>query len=541
MLKGIKLLIFIQFLAIYGQKILAQNQIGKYLVKFKDKAGNTFSIDKPQDFLSKRAIDRRANQGIKITNHDLPPTKSYIDELKKAGATVWYQSRWYNGALILADSATALKIKSLSFVMGFENNLPLNLDGAGNLRKQSKFDIKLDTVNYGSGSVQARMMGTHNLHNAGFKGKGMLIAVLDDGFNRIDKNSYLKHLFEENKVLGTYDFVRNTKNVYDIGGHGNLVLSTIASNTEGKFVGTAPEASFVLLRTEDAPTEKLIEEANYLFAAEYADSSGVDVINTSLGYVDFDYAGYTHSRQDLDGDKTLVTKAADWAAAAGILVCVSAGNSGENGIGAPSDGDSVLAIGSVDKNEIKSGFSSVGPSGDGRIKPDLSAMGSSTFINSVNASTGETQLFTGSGTSFASPIFAGFATCFWQANPSLKVMEVHQALKNLGSQATKPDNRIGYGIPKYNVLVILAEEKNADLGLKIFPNPSTNLLKIDLPQNWKNKKYSLQIFNQSGLTVFSKNLLVNNYEIDITIYPTGTYFGKISHEAENLNFKFLKY
>jgi serine protease AprX len=528
-------------LLVFLQNSFAQTKQGKYLVIFKDKVGTSYSITKPLEFISQRAIDRRNKQGIVLTARDLPPSKTYIDELKKAGATVWYKSRWYNAALVLADSATAVKIKALPFVKGFENNGPMDLGANGKLRIKSKFDIELDTVNHGNGSVQARMLGTQNLHNIGIKGKGMMIGVLDDGFNRIDKSTVLKHLFDEKRIAGTFDFVRNLKSVYDVGGHGNLVLSTMAANTNGRFVGTAPEATYVLLRSEDAPTEKIIEEANYLFACEYADSVGVDLINTSLGYEDFDYAPYTHARADFDGDKALATKAADWAAQAGILVCVSAGNSGNSGIASPADGDSVLAIGAVDKNEIKSSFSSIGPSADGRIKPDMAAMGSSSTVSLVNASTGETLISTASGTSFSGPIFTGFAACFWQLNPQMKVLEVQAALKKLGSLSNSPNNLLGYGIPKLDKIVILAIEEPTKAEVSVYPNPTINLLNVNLPDTWANKKYDLQIFDLSGMPILSEKLLSGKLEIDVTRYNSGIYTGNILCGYEKLSFKFMKY
>jgi serine protease AprX len=531
--------LIIIFLIINVNKVIAQTQ-GKYLVKFKDKAGTIYSIDKPEAFLSKRAIDRRAKQGIKIVAHDLPPSKTYIDELKKIGATVWYTSRWYNGALVLADSALAAKIKALPFVAGFEANEALNLNESGKpARKKSKFEVELDTVNHGNGTVQARMIGANNLHNTGYKGNGMMIAVLDDGFNKVNVNSYMAHLFTNKKVAGTYDFVRNTPNVYDIGGHGNLVLSTMAANTDGKFVGTAPEASYVLLRSEDAPTEKLIEEANYLFAAEYADSVGVDIINSSLGYEDFDYSNYTHEREDFNGDKTLVTKAVDWAAATGILVCTSAGNSGTFGIAAPADADSVMAVGSVTFAELKSGFSSVGPTADGRIKPEVAAMGSGSTVSFVNAS-GTSVLATSSGTSFSGPIMAGFVACYWQSNPSLKNMEVIEAIKKLGTQAKNPDNQLGYGIPKFGKIVILENEPNFNIEVKVSPNPTKDILNINLPQEKAGQLYDFEMYNMLGQIVLVKNKVLGNSNFDLTNLKTGVYLTKIIFNKEIFTIKLMK-
>ncbi len=535
----IKLLFICILLFSNGLNLFSQENLAKYLVQFKDKTNTTFSINKPEEFLSKRAIDRRLKQNIKITTHDLPPNNGYINDLLKAGAKVWYKSRWYNGALVLADSATALKIKALPFVKGFENNGPLNLNGTGNLRKQSKFNIELDSINYGNGAVQAKMLGTHHLQNAGFKGKGMMIGVLDDGFNKVDNDANMKHLFDEKRVISTFDFVRNTPNVYDIGGHGNLVLSTMAANNDGTFVGTAPEASYVLLRSEDAPTEKIIEEANWLFAAEFADSVGVDVINSSLGYLDFDYSPYNHTKADLDGDKILSTKAADWAAQAGILVVASAGNSGFSGIGSPADGDSVLAIGAVTSNKIRSSFSSVGPTADGRIKPDLSAMGTATTVSVVNSS-GATQLFAANGTSFSGPIFAGFAACFWHLNPNLKVMELHAELKKLGNQKDKPDNLLGWGIPEFGKVVILGQEPFHVAEIEISPNPASDFLKIKLIETLKNKIYNLQIYNTLGNRIVILENQKSESLLKLNSVPIGLYFGEIRTENQSFYFKFLK-
>ncbi len=510
----------------------SQNKIGKYLVYFKDKAGTTFTTSKPEEFLSAKSIKRRTDQKIAITTTDLPPSKTYIDEIKKAGGQVWYTSRWMNGALILADSATANKIKALSFVSGFEANGPLNLSNANSFRKKSKFETVLDTANFGNANNQNRMLGTQNLHNVGFKGKGMTIGILDDGFGDIDKDTYMAKVYAEKRVLGTFDFVRNTKSVYDVGDHGNVVMSTIAANVPGDFVGTAPEANFVLLRTEDANSEKLIEEANYLFACEYADSIGVDVINTSLGYVDFDYPGYDHKKTDFDGKTTLCTKAANFAANAGILMVISAGNSGSSGIGAPADGTEVLAIGAVNASGVKVGFSSVGPSADGRIKPDLSAQGSASVVSYYNEASKATIKATSSGTSFSSPILAGFATCFWQYKKNLSRKEVMAELIKLGTQYTNPDNLLGYGIPKFgksDIVVILGEElKTKASGWSINPNPTRNQITVTT-NNLNSKNTEINILNYLGQKVFTQifekeqKVIVNVNKLE-----TGLYFMQIS-------------
>jgi serine protease AprX len=531
-------------LLILGAQTL-QAQIGKYLVLFKDKNNNTFSIDKPTEFLSARAIERRKKNNVATTAFDLPPTKSYVDGLKAAGATVWYTSRWLNAALVLADSATAAKIKALPYVKGFEANRPLNLAANGKTaRVRSKFENeKVDSLNYGNATRQSDMIGIQNLHQYGIQGQNMLIAVLDDGFNKVDKNTYLKHLFDDKRVLSTYDFVRNTANVYDVGGHGNLVLGTMAANTNGKIIGTAPMASYALFRTEDAPTEKLIEEANYLFACEKADSLGADLINTSLGYTTYDYSGYNHSYTDMNGDKTLVTRAADWAARAGILACISAGNSGGDFswpyIGAPADADSVITVGAVTTNSIKVGFSSIGPSADGRIKPDIAAMGSGIVTTSVNANN-ETVLNSASGTSFSSPIFCGLAACFWQYNNKLTMMQVREALLKLGNQANLPDNLLGYGIPKI-VNLILPNEAILLPNTAIYPNPSSNQLFVKIPEKTTETSLSIQISGTNGIhTQLKSNQQNQIISLHISNLPPGMYIGRLILNGKAISFKFLK-
>ncbi len=527
-----KLIIFLLFCS---ASVLGQNKY-KYLVLLKDKANNTYSLDKPLDFLSQRALDRRKKNNIKLSSHDLPPSKTYIDQLKAAGATVWYQSRWLNAALVLADSATAKKILALPFVKGFENNGPLDLGAGNNLRRRSKFEVEerlADSLNYGNNTVQSEMIGVQNLHNVQYLGQNMLIAVMDDGFNKVDKNTTMKHLFDNKKILSTFDFVRNTASVYDVGGHGALVLSCMAPYLPGRIIGTAPRASYALFRTEDGATEKIIEEANYLFAAEKADSLGADLINTSLGYNTYDYSPYNHTLADINGDNTLVTRAADWAAQTGILVCVSAGNSGNTSdwpyVGSPADGDSVIAVGAVTAGKVRVSFSSIGPTADGRIKPDIAAMGSGVTLSAVN-NADATVLTSGSGTSFSGPIFCGFAACFWQLHPEMTMMQVREALLKLGSQAKSPDNKLGYGIPYM--------EKISILGLSVWPNPSHGSISFNAAY-LSNESAQVQISNIYGRQ-YSYVISRQNNTIDVTNLAAGLYIGKFTQNNSSKSFRFIK-
>ena len=253
------------------------------------------------------------------------------------------------------------------------------------------------------------------LHNRDLKGKGKLIAILDAGFSRVDEMIAFEELFAENRILGTKDFVQRNNNVFDEHTHGMMVLSTMGAENKGQIIGTSPEASFWLLRTEDVDSENLIEEYNWLCAAEFADSVGADIINSSLGYTTFDDAGQNHTYTDMDGRTAPVSIAATIAAQKGMIVVNSAGNSGSGSwhfIGAPADADSILSVGAVDENADFAWFSSYGPSFDGRVKPTVVAQGRNTIVATSNNGT-----LTGNGTSFSSPIVAGLSACLWEAHP----------------------------------------------------------------------------------------------------------------------------
>ena len=454
----------------------AQNQ---YFVLFKDKSNSPFSISRPKEFLSDRSIKRRSNQKIAITERDLPPNPSYLSEIAKAGAKILYKSRWINGALIQTNAATLTKILNLTFVRGLEGkgdirNTRLNDQGQITNTKE-KFGNE-GILDNGLSQTQLAMLGADKMHTKGFRGEGMLIGVLDSGFLNANKLTFFNDLFNDKRVIGTWDFVNNESNVYNDHNHGTNVLSCMAAFENSRIVGTAYKASYLLLTTEDVASETKREEANWLFGAEMADSVGVDVINTSLGYTEFDNPIQNYKYTDMNGDRALATRAADWAAQAGILVVASAGNEGNGSwkyIGTPADADSIIAVGAVSSSQNIVSFSSYGPSTDGRVKPELSAQGANTTIGNTNGTVGLS-----SGTSFSSPLMAGFAASFWQAFPSLTNMQVRELLIRSASQYTNPDNRLGYGIPNFDKAYELAELEALINELKksgqeviVFPNP----------------------------------------------------------------------
>ncbi len=454
----------------------AQNQ---YFVLFKDKANSPYSVSRPKEFLSDRSIKRRANQKIAITERDLPTNPSYLTEITKTGAKILYKSRWINGALVQTDAATLAKILNLSFVRGLEGKGDIRNTRLNGENQTSKTKDKFGNegvLDNGLSQTQLAMLGADKMHTKGYRGEGMLIGVLDSGFLNANKLSFFNDLFNDKRVVGTWDFVNNETNVYNDHNHGTNVLSCMAAFENSKIVGTAYKASYLLLTTEDVSSETKREEANWLFGAEMADSVGVDVINTSLGYTEFDNPAQNYKYTDMNGDRALATRAADWAAQAGILVVASAGNEGSGSwkyVGTPADADSIIAVGAVSSSQNIASFSSYGPSADGRVKPELSAQGANTTIGNTNGTVGLS-----SGTSFSSPLMAGFAASFWQAFPTLTNMQVREYLIRSASQYTNPDNRIGFGIPNFDKAYELAELESLINELKksgqeviVFPNP----------------------------------------------------------------------
>jgi subtilisin family serine protease len=502
----------------------------KYLITFRDKAGSPYSVSRPREFLSQRAVERRQRQGIAVVERDLPPNPAYVQGLKQAGATVWYTTRWMNGALVEATPAVLDQLRQLPFVAGVEANTPLNVNrGERNLLRGTKADDPLRpldetaNLNYGYSQPQVSLIGVDSMHARGFRGEGMLIGVIDNGFANINKLPLFKPLFDENRVVATYDFVNRKPDVYDRGSHGTSVLSTLAAYREGMLIGTAFKASYALIHTEDDSGERLQEEAFWLCGAEFADSVGVDVINSSLGYTTFDDPTTDHTYQDLNGRKTIITRAAAWAAAAGIVVVVAAGNEGNKAwryISAPADADSIIAVGAVDRTGQYAAFSSVGPTADGRVKPDLAAMGQGVVVGDPSGA-----VAVGSGTSFASPILAGLVAGFWQAHPYLSSQQVIEALKQTASQARNPDNFLGFGIPNFVRAAAWVTERIGG-GMRLYPNPSQGEepIRVDFPTNFDpNASFEARLTDLRGANLWTGTLTGRSFTLPLPTLPPGLY------------------
>ena len=417
----------------------------KYRVSLKDKVGTAYSVDKPQEFLSERALERRNRQQLPVDETDLPVSQVYVDELKGMGAKLVTSSRW-NNTVVLEVSDTLLmdEVAKKSFVKGVKKvwTQPDSIPSRNKKRgKEVTNDVQESGHYYGKAFRQINIHGGDSLHAAGFTGKGMHVAVIDAGFYNADKIKFFKKM----DLLGTRDFVNPNSDIYAENSHGMKVLSCMAANIKDVFVGTAPEASYWLLRSEDQDTEQPIEEDYWAAAIEFADSVGVDVVNTSLGYYEFDegYAGYRY--RDLDGHYSLMSHSASVAADKGVVGVCSAGNSGRSAwkkVTPPGDSENVITVGALTKELKNAEFSSIGDTSDGRVKPDVMAIG----VNSV-VSGNDGTVSKANGTSFASPTMCGVVACFWQACPWLTAKEVIKAVQQAGDRADYPDNIYGYGVP----------------------------------------------------------------------------------------------
>ncbi|GHN02889.1 peptidase S8 [Cytophagales bacterium WSM2-2] len=498
-------------------------QVNRYFVSFRDKSNSPYSISAPQQFLSQKSIDRRSREKFLTNEEDLPVNKTYVQQVKNTGAKVYFSSRWFNGVLVQTDGAIASAIAGLSCVSKVE------LVGYGpRLSGRMSASQKFGQVQQGAGlqnQLQLAMIGLDQMHADGIHGEGVDVAVFDSGFNGIDTLSSFKSMFQEGRVRDAFNFVGNSTNVYAGYQHGTWVFSIIAGNISGTYLGGAYKANFFLYQTEDAFSEYRIEEYNWLFAAERADSLGVDVINSSLGYSTFDDPAMDYTYKDVDGKTSVISRAAQKAIDRGIVVVNSAGNEGNTSwryLTPPADVNGVIAVGSVEPALNHSSFSSVGPSADGRIKPDVSALGDYSVMISP---AGGIQM--GGGTSFSSPAVASLAAGLKQVFPQASAKEIYTRIINSATRSANPDNELGYGIPNYSIAKNLTEFTEE---FEIYPNPATGLLKVIFKnpdgQEFKTTLYTClgqQLIEQTSTATWGNN----PSPIDISSLAPGVYLLRV--------------
>ena len=417
----------------------AQQDTLKYRISLKDKAATEYSLKKPEKYLSAKAIERRRKQNLPIDSTDLPVCRKYIDEIRKQGVKIVVTGKWDNFVTVSCNDTTLIdRIAALPFVLSTEK--VWISPGAGKPSMATERDSVLNqpTIHpdsiYGRAITQIQMSNGDKLHEAGFKGQGMTIAVIDAGFHNVDKITAMQNI----RILGTKDFVNQQADIFAESSHGMSVLSCIGMNRPDIMTGTAPEASFWLLRSEDEYSEHLVEQDYWSAAVEFADSVGVDVINTSLGYYSFDDKSKNYKYRDLDGRHALMSRQASHIADKGMILVCSAGNSGAGSwkkITPPGDADNVLTVGAIDKRAVLATFSSVGNTADHRVKPDVVAVGVGSDVIRTDGNQGRAN-----GTSFSSPIMCGMVTCLWQACPTLTAKEVIELVRRSGDRAGFPDN-----------------------------------------------------------------------------------------------------
>ena len=515
----------------------SQSAPNKYWVKLTDKNNNDFNISSPEDFLSQRAIDRRTRYSIPIEETDLPVTQQYIDDIELLGADVILTSKWLNAVTIkITDTNILASIEALSFVDYIER---FTYTKTVELPTEKNTDV----FDYGNAFNQINIHNGQFLHNQGYKGQGMYIAVIDAGFISVDTLPEYQNIYNENRIIATRDFVDGDNYVYEGSSHGSQVLSTIAMNLPGEMIGTAPEASYILLRSEDASIEYKIEEDNWISAAEFADSIGVDVINTSLGYNVYNNPAQTYTYADMDGETSRIAIGADICSSKGIAVVVSAGNDGSSAwhyITTPADAKYVLTVGAVNATGSIASFSSRGPSSDGRIKPDVVGMGQSATVLTANG-----NISTSSGTSFSSPIMAGLITCLWQKDPSLTNQELFDIVRESSNQFIYPDNDYGYGIPNFSIATLLEYDLLNEGVYLTSSNPFKSKIEFTIKSS-NNKNAFVTIFDMQGKKVYSNNFnLVGSNVNTLTVtniseYKTGIYNISVYLNNKRYSFKLVK-
>ena len=495
--------------------------------------------------MTQEAIDRKTLQGTPIDERDVPINENYVTQIKNAsGITVLSKSKWMNCVYIIGSQSNIEALLDLPFVTNVEYaDTSLNLFPGAPIENKFALEEANQRINYNYGSAanQIEMLSGDYLHELDYSGEGMIVAVLDAGFPSIDTNPGFQKMRDENRILGTYDFEARTENVDGTSSHGFNTSSDIGGFLQDEFVGTAPQASFYFFVTEYTPTETPAEEAWWVEALERSDSLGVDVVNTSLGYRVFDNPNYDYSYEDLNGQTTFSARGANIAFDKGMILVTSAGNGGNTSfptVGTPGDSPGTLTVGAVSSNGNYASFSSIGPTVDGRIKPDVMAQGASAAVISTSGGVDFS-----SGTSFSSPIMAGVVTCLWQARLQTPNGTIMQIIRESANLYNNPTDEMGYGIPNFEDAYAALQQ----LGLEdeflmsnfaLYPNPVTSKINISFPEEISNATFT--IYSILGNKVLSTEISRSLNSVNMEALNSGMYIASINSNNKQISFKIIK-
>lgn len=538
-----KKILFLVFTVFVSTISFAQTEDA--LVFFADKENVEAALANPITILTQEALDRKDLHNIPVDERDVPLNEAYKTTISnQAGITVFAKSKWMNAVYVRGTKVNIENLLDLEFVTEVEF---MNKDFNRPFKPRTpwdKFEIENqpqpENYDYGAASNQTEMINVDILHDEGYTGAGITVAFMDNGYPNVLSNRAYETMRNENRLLGYYDFVDRIANPNGTGSHGTNTLSTAAAFIEGEFTGTGPNASYYLFITEDGRQESPVEEAYWVEALERADSLGVFVTNTSLGYQEFDNPSYDHKYSDLDGQTAIGSRGANHAFDKGMINVVSAGNSaaGFGYVNSPADAPGAFTIGAVDSDGNYAWFSSFGPTYDGRVKPDVMAQGQNSAIVNRNGNVDHS-----SGTSFSAPIIAGAIASLWEVAPHLTNAEIMQIVRESADRYNNPTDLMGYGIPDFESALqmtkaLQVENQKQDALFAVYPNPVKTQLNVSFPKNTSTATFVL--YDVLGKQVLQQPITASQNQVNFSRLKSGLYIATITSDNKSTSFKIIK-
>lgn len=541
------------------QSAVAQQTQFAFRISFTDKQGAA-PLSNPLSFLSQRAIDRRATQGIAVDETDRPVSPDYVDSvLTNTSGVLHLRSKWLNYCVVLlTDSSKILTLTGKPFVNKIEyiayygtglHNKPSGDENPkfGEEQRSIVFKTTGTQAYYGATFNQTKILNGDYLHDLNYKGQGMLIAVLDEGFRDVDAAPAFDSMYQSGRMIDQYDFVKANTNAISTSSHGSYSLSTMAGNLPGTYVGSAPYAEYALYITEDATSEQRIEMDNLLAATERADSLGADVINVSLGYNEFNAPVYNSlTYADIDGKSTIAAKAANIATSKGVLFVASAGNEGIGSwkyILTPGDADSAMTVGSVNLGKDPAGNSGYGPNSAQHIKPNVCVVGQPAQVMWASGTPA-----TINGTSFATPQLAGWAACLMQGSSGYTPYSIRTAIDKSAHVYNTPGVQLGYGVPDFRKAFDFLHVDSPMLPqtdwITVGPNPFVGRVSMRVFQSTTGT-LNVVLVDALGKKVADQTYTVYQgtqvLQFDVPEVSSGIYYLKAKTETSQAAVKLFKY